>query len=575
MRVGLRARLIAAFVLLTSMTTFLAGGLAIRHSYEVLRIQKQRDELAIARNMAAQLDGLLSRLRQTIGILAAQPGVIGGEPAKQREAMTIVADVSTLIDNIVITGLDGRVVRTDKTRTNPRRIFPDSPMESFVRPALASRSAALRVYKSVTGQVVVSASAPILKDGKILDVISAGILTTNDNFGYVESVRIGESGYAYVVDEHGRAIVHPRHERLFEDFSSNTAVQNVLKQREGVAEFSDADGVPFLAAYAPLHTAHWGVVVCQTASESYVRAEKLYYFLLLVFVGSLIGAVVIAVFLGWRMSDPIIALARGARAVSEGRLDTRVEVTSNDELGDLAAAFNVMTAGLKRMVASEKLIVVGQLAAGLAHEVQNPLNVISGFADYLREKTAEDDARRPALDDISRESKRCQRLVSQLLDLARPREAPRERSSLNELVSETTALVRPQAEAQGIEIDLDQAANLPAVEVNRDQIRQVLLNLCLNACQAMPQGGRLRIGTARRDGRAEVEVRDSGVGISADNLPRLFTPFFTTKAAGTGLGLVTSYAMVEGHGGAIEVQSIPGHGATFTVSLPIVGGASG
>lgn len=364
-------------------------------------------------------------------------------------------------------------------------------------------------------------------------------------------------------------------------------VEEFIARREGVIEFVNNEGVSILAAFAPVKEAAWRVVVRQPTEESYSHAASLRYFLLLAFVGSLLFAAAVGVVLAWQISRPIDALARGVREVAGGRLDTRIPVTTRDEVGDLAETFNEMTARLlknrndiekahrqvleseKQLARSERMAAVGQLAAGLAHEINNPLNVVSGFADFVLDKTASDDPRRQALEDISRETVRCQRLVSQLLDFAKPKEPVREPADLNELVSDTAALLRAQAKAQGVVLELRLEESLSRVTLDRDQIKQVLLNLCLNACQAMPQGGTLSVETAKRGERIEVVVSDSGGGITAEDLGRVFTPFFTTKDHGTGLGLATSYAIAERHGGALRVQSRPGAGASFTLSLPL------
>lgn len=366
-------------------------------------------------------------------------------------------------------------------------------------------------------------------------------------------------------------------------------VQEFLKRRQGVMEFVNNEGVSVLAAFSPVKEAPWTVVVRQTTAESYSHADNLRYFLLLAFVGSLACAAGLGAILAWQISKPVDALARGVREVANGRLDTRIPVTTRDEVGDLARTFNDMTVRLlknradidsahrqvleseKHLARSERMAAVGQLAAGLAHEINNPLSVVSGFADFVLEKTSRDDPRRQALEDIGRETTRCQRLVSQLLDFAKPKEPVREPADLNQLAADTAALLRAQAKAQNIVVELRLEETLPPVTLDRDQIKQTLLNLCLNACQAMVQGGVLTVATARRGERVEVTVSDTGIGIQPEDLGRVFTPFFTTKDHGTGLGLATSYALVERHGGTLRAQSRPGEGSLFILSLPLEG----
>lgn len=588
LRLGLRVKLTAALVSVVALAVVFAGVATLRHTNEALKTQKQQDELAIARNLAAQIDEVLAKARQMVEALALHPDVVSMDPSRQRHALTLVVGVTELIDGVLISDAKGRVIATDQIGPDTRRLLPLSVREQFVAPTLRSRVTAFsEVYRTRTNEVAVAISAPIVREGRILGVLSAGILLEEHSMGGIEEIRIGKSGYAYIIDDKGNIIVHPQKERLLMSAAGRAPVQDFITRREGVMEFVNNEGVSILAAFAPVKEASWRVVVRQPTEESYSHAEKLRYSLLLAFIGSLLLAAAVGAFLAWQISRPIDALARGAREVAGGRLDTRIPVTTRDEVGDLAETFNEMTGRLlknrdeieaahrqvveseKQLSRSERMAAVGQLAAGLAHEINNPLNVVSGFADFVLDKTPPGDPRRGALADISRETVRCQKLVSQLLDFAKPKDPVREPANLNELVSDTTALLRAQAKAQNVALRLSLEEDLPQVTLDRDQIKQALLNLLLNACQAMPRGGTLFVETARRGERVEVVVTDDGVGISEEDLGRVFTPFFTTKDHGTGLGLATSYALVERHGGALRVQSRKGAGASFTLSLPL------
>ncbi|MBN1918679.1 MAG: hypothetical protein JW889_12285 [Verrucomicrobia bacterium] len=230
---------------------------------------------------------------------------------------------------------------------------------------------------------------------------------------------------------------------------------------------------------------------------------------------------------------------------------------------------------------AEKLASIGQLAAGLAHEVGTPLNIISGNAEYVLMHMGESDPRRAELKGIIRETERIAGMIRRLLDFARPKPLKIERLDLNEVVRETAGVLARQAEKAGVTVELQlDAARSAAVSGDRGQLEQVFVNLALNAIQAMPDGGSLVISIRRSrrrlpDGESEpaavVAFKDTGEGIPAKNRRLIFEPFFTTKAAGqgTGLGLAVSKRIVEDHGGEIGVTSRAGKGATFTVRLPL------
>jgi signal transduction histidine kinase len=228
-----------------------------------------------------------------------------------------------------------------------------------------------------------------------------------------------------------------------------------------------------------------------------------------------------------------------------------------------------------RLVQAAKLAAVGEMAAGIAHELNNPLTTVSGFTELTLEDLPNDSPLHADLELVLRESNRARDVVRRLLDFSRQSESIRARSNMNEIVTDVLALVNHLLHTSGIQIFTDLADGLPLVSVDRNQVKQVILNLIHNALHAMPDGGELHINTAQcsRDHHdwLTVAVTDSGTGISPENLERIFEPFFTTRAkdGGTGLGLSVSYGIVAEHGGFIEAESQVGRCSVFTVWLPI------
>ncbi len=228
-----------------------------------------------------------------------------------------------------------------------------------------------------------------------------------------------------------------------------------------------------------------------------------------------------------------------------------------------------------RLIQAAKMAAVGEMAAGIAHELNNPLTTIAGFSELILEELPPDSTQRADLELILREARRARDVVRRLLDFARQSESVRTPADVNELIEETLALMKHLLHTSGVEVVRDFAAQLPYVSLDRNQIKQVFLNLFHNALHAMPTGGKLLIRTQRRrrEGRlwVSVAVRDTGIGIASEHLPRVFEPFFTTRAheGGTGLGLSVSYGIVVDHGGDIEVESEVGKGSCFTVWFPV------
>ena len=297
---------------------------------------------------------------------------------------------------------------------------------------------------------------------------------------------------------------------------------------------------------------------------------------------------------------PLGDLASGARRLESGNLDEPIPVRSRDELGHLAEAFNAMMSALRKSreeltewgrtleqkvaertralrlaeaeaVRGEKLASVGLLAAGIAHELNNPLTGVLTFSTLLRKEAAEGSREAEDLDVVIRETRRCATIIRRLLDFAREKAPEKKFASLNTVIEETVRIVERPSHVRDIAIRLDLDPALPDVWIDADLIKQVVMNMLVNAQHAIEGRGHVSVGTRREGERVEISIVDDGWGIAPADLPRIFDPFFTTKGVGkgTGLGLSVSHGIVQAHGGTIEVESEPGRGSTFRVYLPI------
>jgi two-component system NtrC family sensor kinase len=312
---------------------------------------------------------------------------------------------------------------------------------------------------------------------------------------------------------------------------------------------------------------------------------------------NVIGGVFLAVVLGATLAclalllvsnslvlRPIRSVVAMAQRVIGGDLTARVGIRPPGEMGVLCRAVDSMAAAVaereellkqstrQQIGRSEQLASVGRLAAGIAHEINNPLTGVLALADMLLEKENLDDQDRQDLEVIVRETKRVRDIVRGLLDFARETPQVRARLSVNDVIRQTTRLLGKRDAFEDINIVEDLGEDLPLVDADRNQLQQVLLNLCLNACEAMAGGGTLLITSAAAEGQVVVKVIDTGCGIKREHLDQIFEPFFTTKPVGkgTGLGLSVSYGIVQQHGGTLEVESEERKGSTFTITLPAV-----
>ncbi len=225
----------------------------------------------------------------------------------------------------------------------------------------------------------------------------------------------------------------------------------------------------------------------------------------------------------------------------------------------------------RQLVQADKLSSIGLLAAGVAHEVNTPLAVISTYSQMLAKQVNGDEQKSKLLEKISKQTFRASEIVNSLLNFSRTSSTEYVEVDLNKVIRETISLIEHQLEKSRVNVTLQLDATLPGVKGNAGKLQQIFLNLFLNARDAMENGGKLSIQTSLQEGRARVVVSDDGQGISTANLARIYDPFFTTKAAkkGTGLGLSVTYGIVREHGGTIEVESQPGEGASFQLEFPL------
>ena len=292
-------------------------------------------------------------------------------------------------------------------------------------------------------------------------------------------------------------------------------------------------------------------------------------------------AIAVSHFASHRILGSLRKIERAAKAISSGKFSKIDGVTSKDELGSVVKAFNTMSEELREreeeIIQAKKLASIGTLTAGVAHELTNPLNNISMIAQTYEElyDSLSREQRLEFMGKVDGETERIKTVVKNLLDFSKPKEADLLEADVNAVINKTLTLVQNMLDISNIDTRLHLGDVLPHVYVDAHQIEQVLVNLIVNAIQAMDSGGRLDITTRRCEdcGFVEIEVRDNGKGIPPEYLPHVFDPFFSTKGVdGTGLGLSVSYGIIKNHKGNIRVDSKAGEGSAFTIELPVYKG---
>ncbi len=318
-----------------------------------------------------------------------------------------------------------------------------------------------------------------------------------------------------------------------------------------------------------------GIFHITLTSKSYLNVIKLVWLkmILLGAMSLMIGAL-LAFFLGNQISKPIKELVKGAESVSGGNFKWDFVTNSNDEVGKLARAFRNMTERLDKNITSrirnEKMAIVGQLSSVLAHEIRNPLEPIKGSAELLKIYYPEEKQIIKFAGIIQEEVLRLISFIDNFLDFAKPRDPEFRQIDLNTLIDKTFILLEKMIDDKQIRVDISADRNLPPVTGDASMLKQVILNVILNAIQASERKkGLIKVSTGINKSFAELVIKDYGKGIEKVSLDKIFDPFFSTKAEGSGTGLTTSQRIVEQHGGKINVESETGKWTMVQILLPL------
>lgn len=468
----------------------------------------------------------------------------------------------------------------------------------------ATTLATMNVSRSALSRAI---TASYLKVAEGIAGEIGGLAKMPDQAGLQKIIDVGERGgreVSFIVDREGRILAHPDSKRAIqgEFVTDNQAVAQVVAGKKGGGEFSDEIGSRMVGAYVPVPKYGLGVVVEEPLSSAYAELRRLETNSLLFVIIGIVLTSMVGVFFARSIERPIKELTAGTEAVAKGDLKQQVAVDSADELGKLAQAFNHMTKDLRdsqeRLILSEKLASLGTMAAGMAHEIKNPLVSIRTFTQLLEQKWQDEDFRKKFSSIIPHEIERINRIAESLLKFGRPMKPELSKVDINGLLDEVLLLFESESKKHNVRVTKTLAA-LPEITGDAGQLQQVFVNIVKNAIEAMQEkGGELivksdvgevvRLGKLGRQGikRGEemvwgeeeelarpipavfVEISDTGEGISDENLKNLFDPFFTTKMTGTGMGLPITLRIIEEHKGSVKVKSQVGKGTTFIITLP-------
>lgn len=568
----IRTRL-AALVATAAVAPLLAYGLV---SLQLLRsgtrVSVTSEAEAAAQHAASEIDHYVRHNLDLLRAVAADLQFAGLTPEQQTKILQNNVLAFRAYRELTVFDADGRPLATSSLTTPELRLgttLPAGPDETVVAPS--QLDSALLPVTEVTLHLD-HAGPPV--------AYLVGRLRLEELWRIVDRVRVGGRGHALLVDETGRLLAHGD-PAMKPSVARNDAMSwhPLIHPRPGATlagaeRYETPGGVEMLGVARQVSSRGWRIIVEQRSVDAFGLATRLERFLLLTVITGLGLTLVVAVVWGRSFIRPIDALMRGTRALADGRLQERVYIDGNDEFAELGRAFNSMTERLVTLqgeaVRQERQATFGRIAAGLVHDLAHPIQNIGNNCRLMLQLYDDPQYRQDFKRMIDREFPAIRRLLEDLRNLARPIPLERFPVDVARLIEEAAERGRPIAAHGGLTIEVTAPAGPLALEGDLFALGRVLQNLLLNAMQATPPAGRIWIVGRESEGRAIVEVGDTGCGIPAERLPHVFDDYATTKRRGLGLGLAISRRIVDQLGGTIAVTSEVGKGSVFTLSFPAI-----
>jgi two-component system NtrC family sensor kinase len=593
----------------------------LNHIRDIVSFTVQRESIQdlIASRKNDTLLRYLNRVRSQRGLdILTLTDSSGSVIIRTRNPMIVGDDQSQ--DEIVKKALNGgdyaapQIISRDELLKEGEDLAERAYMEFVPTPKAVPRSE----NKETKGMMLKAASAVIDEQGNMLGVLYGGILI-NRTYEIVDRVKElvykdetykgREIGTATIFQQDLRISTNVRNEKGERAIGTRVSkeVNNAVLER-GEAWIDRAFVVNdwYITAYEPIKNINGkiiGILYVGILERPYIdTTNRVISTFALIAVLCVVVLLAMLIFSTTRIINPLQKMVEATQKIAKGDLSHKLNVKSRDEIGALAVSFNKMTEELKvankkliewgktlekkvdertkeltemqaHLVQSEKLASVGKLAAGIAHEINNPLGGVLIYSHLLLEETDKDSSQYANLKKIVKETTRCKDIVKGLLEFARPRDPEMILTDINETVDRSLSIMERQALFQNINLRKNYSADLPKIIADSAQLQQVFMNIIINAAEAMDGDGTLIIRTLLEEGgkSIQIEFTDTGHGIKEEDRKRLFEPFFSTKEVGkgTGLGLAISYSIIQKHEGEIRVSSQEGKGSTFTVIIPV------
>ncbi len=599
----LRTKVMLIFLALTLAPLMIIGYFSFQFSEELIVSMLIRQLENVAKDKSTLLTGWLAERRADMTMVADTALVKSMEPGRIETYLDLIRKTYGVYKELAVVSTDGQVVAV--SRENPHASVSGN-IESW--DARNDIYVSDIVYFPEENQSSFSIAAPIkAPDGQLLGTVW-GRVSTEKIILFILNVSLGATGECYLVDRDGRFLAHREpHRILTENISQSDSFRKIFAKTDLNSAYLDYRGIEVLGASLKVSGTDWYIVVEQDEAEAFAAAEKLknvIYFTLLL---CIVSAFLLTSLISYHIVSPIRKLSRYAGRIADSRFDATIEkIKRNDEIGMLFNALTDMAARLQkrqdhleqkvgqreaelmesdrmlqktRQMAErlEKFAAMGRMGAAVAHEIRTPLTSIKLFLESARTEIDLSPEYEEDFNIAMNQIGRIEATINRFLDFAKPQELVSTRIDLKKFISDLLIMVRPQVNRQECILHVSLADDLPAIIGDRRLLAEALINLFVNALDAMTARGSLSV-TAVRDrfdtnsrsvDCVRIDISDTGQGIPKDQMEKIFEPFFTTKATGTGLGLPLVLTTIRNHGGIIRVKSDLNRGSVFSIFLPL------
>jgi len=600
---NLKAKVLFIFLILALIPLMIIGWFSLKTTENLIVSMVVRQLENVAVDKVALLERWLDERKADMKVIAGTSLVQSMDAAAIRPYLDLMQEKYGVYKDLSVVSANGNLVCSTSGRG---KTAGAGGSNSYI-PRNRLYMSSIR-YAPEANESTFFIAAPVSGSSGDLAGTVYGSVGTNKIIVHILNVSLGDTGECYLVDKDGRFLAHKEpHRILTENISQSESFRNIFEKRDPGKPYLDYRGIEVLGTSMKVAGTDWYIVVEQDRKEAFQSAEtlkRIVFLTLLLFIGC---ALMLTWMISYHIIRPIHNLSRYAGIIGEAEFDrAMVPIHRSDEIGMLYRAFQDMTAKLQerqsrleqkvdlkdaelketdlilkktKLIAerSEKFAAIGRMGAAVAHEIRTPLTSLKLFMESMEAEMeiSPEDAEdfQIAMEQISR----IEATINRFLDFTKPQDLVFSEISLAELVEDVLIMVRPMIKRQECSLDTHMGEQLPPVHGDRKLLAEALVNLFVNALEAMESGGCLSIKAVvdsfalseATAGCLRIDISDTGHGITEEQIDNLFEPFFTTKASGTGLGLPLVFHTIQNHGGVIRVQSRVQHGTTFSVYLPL------